>query len=234
MKIIPALIKRGHTVMCSDFSLMALIAMWTKESAPGLGPNPFTQLGTFDTSHILSFDPEVLAKCCSTQLQKVGDLCKDGKAVVKALSGTILYSADKALADNSDYKMEILTIVSATNTFNIASIPPEKTWSVKDVKGACGHTVLTYPSGGKLITSCGHWIELVALDVTEEALLRVAKAEYGDQYMQELQCEMSSAPDAQTRKAVVQKSAARMVQSSAPQEYSKGYGRSKADFRGKA
>ncbi len=70
------------------------------------------------------------------------------------------------------------------------------------------------------------------LDVTEEALLRVAQAQYGKAYCDEVQQEMASAPTAQARKEVVQKRSAKMVQSSAPQEYSKGYGRSKADFKG--
>jgi len=231
MGIIQDLIMSGHTVMCSDFSLKALIKCWTEKTAPKLGPNPFKQLGEFNVSHILSFDPEVLAKCCSTQLQKVGDLCKEGKAAVKALSGTILYSADKALADNNEYKLEVLTIVSNTSSFKISTVPANFLWTLKDTKGVCGHTVLTYPCGGKLITSTGHWIELVRLDVTEEALLRVARAEYGEKYAQELQTEMESSASPEMRKDYVQKSAARMVQSSAPQEYSKGFGKSKANYK---
>jgi len=31
-----------------------------------------------------------------------------------------------------------------------------------------GHCVLTYPNGGHLLTSCGHWLELTHIDVTNE------------------------------------------------------------------
>jgi len=231
MGIIEELIMSGHMVMCSDFSLKALISCWNRQTAPRLGPNPFKKLGEFSESHVLVFDPEVLAKCCSTQLQKVGDLCKDGKCVVKALSGTIVYAADKALADNSDYKLEVLTVVTRTSSFNVASAASNFTWSVKDTKGVCGHTVLTYPGGGKLLTSCGHWIELAKLDVSEEALLRVARKEYGEAYAQELQSSLEKTSDAASRKECVEKSAAKMVWSSAPQEYSKGWGKSKANYK---
>ena len=35
-------------------------------------------------------------------------------------------------------------------------------------KGSAGHTMLVYPSGGKILTSMGHWIELMKLDTTKE------------------------------------------------------------------
>lgn len=33
-------------------------------------------------------------------------------------------------------------------------------------KGSAGHVILTYPKGGKILTSMGHWIELMKLDTT--------------------------------------------------------------------
>ena len=54
---------------------------------------------------------------------------------------------------------------------------------IGDHTGLAGHCLLTYPSGGKLLTSCGHWIELVKLDITnEDIIFRVAEEEYGKEY----------------------------------------------------
>jgi hypothetical protein len=35
----------------------------------------------------------------------------------------------------------------------------------KDI-GAAGHCLLTYPSGGKILTSMTHWIDLMDLDTS--------------------------------------------------------------------
>jgi len=238
LKMIQLLVSRGFMVMCSDFSLKALIASWTPDSAPFLGPNPFKQLGVCNDSISLHFDPDKLELCPSTQLQKVGDLCSEGTATMHALSSTIVYSADKALADNSSYTMQVLTVVPAVGGFNIAAVPEQYKWTIDATDkisqgtGVCGHVLLSYSSGGKILTSAGHWIELVKLDVSEENLMRCAQQEYGDQYVMEMQQEMAQCRNATSRKAVVQQRAQRMVQSSAPMEYSKGWGRSKAGYKG--
>jgi len=41
--------------------------------------------------------------------------------------------------------------------------------------GSAGHVLLEYKSGGKLLTSATHWIELQKLDVSEAALLQAAQ-----------------------------------------------------------
>jgi hypothetical protein len=51
---------------------------------------------------------------------------------------------------------------------DIDSLPSDQICKIGDLKGACGHCLLTYPSGGKLLTSSGHWIELVKLDVNAD------------------------------------------------------------------
>ena len=261
--------------MCSDFSLKALVAVWGGISPhPVLGPNPFVQVGEFSDRFSLSFDPTTLAACPSSQLQKVGDLCPDGHANVHAMGGTIVYSVDKAKADNSTYKCDILSVISKAGMFEIDDVAPSMLHKVpvpKDklgdiitrhpgspqpddddqktdaatttadaamekaaTKGVCGHVLLTYESGGKMLTSCGHWIELIKLDVSEENLVALAQQEYGQDYYSSLQAELDSCgSNAVARKEVVQKRACRMVQSSAPMEYAKGYGRSKACYQGK-
>merc|ERR1711953_78428 len=42
MDLIQLLLQRGHMVMCSDFSLKALIKQWSERR---LGPNPFVKIG---------------------------------------------------------------------------------------------------------------------------------------------------------------------------------------------
>jgi hypothetical protein len=49
-------------VMCSDFSLKALIPAWNEEL---LGPNPFIVIGSFSDSMKLHFNSEKLKECAS-------------------------------------------------------------------------------------------------------------------------------------------------------------------------
>ncbi len=37
---------------------------------------------------------------------------------------------------------------------------------IKGSSGTAGHILLTYPSGGKILTSMTHWAELVKVDTT--------------------------------------------------------------------
>lgn len=41
-------------------------------------------------------------------------------------------------------------------------------------KGLAGHVLLTYKSGGCLLVSMGHWIELMKIDTSEKVLFEVA------------------------------------------------------------
>lgn len=36
--------------------------------------------------------------------------------------------------------------------------------------GSACHVLLTYPSGGMILTSMGHWIELMKIDTSEKKL----------------------------------------------------------------
>jgi hypothetical protein len=49
-------------VMCSDFSLKALIGKWEENL---LGPNPFKKIGEFGDHFQLEFDPNILKDCPS-------------------------------------------------------------------------------------------------------------------------------------------------------------------------
>lgn len=42
-------------------------------------------------------------------------------------------------------------------------------------KGTAGHVTLTFPSGGVILTSMGHWAELMKIDTSEKKLFQVAE-----------------------------------------------------------
>lgn len=53
-------------------------------------------------------------------------------------------------------------------------------------KGTAGHILLTYSSGGHLLTSMGHWIELMKIDTSEHKLFEVAEKQYGVEYANQM------------------------------------------------
>jgi hypothetical protein len=85
VELIATVIDEGFMVMCSDFSLKALVSTWNLST---LGPNPFALVAEFGASFNIRFEPAVLKRCPSAQLAVVGDLCTDGLATVHAQSGT--------------------------------------------------------------------------------------------------------------------------------------------------
>ena len=92
----------------------------------------------------------------------MGQLCEVGTVSVGALGGTIAYDINWNKAKTEKYKLEVLTIATDMNGFNYNKCKIGKN------EGAAGHVLLTYPSGGSILTSCGHWVELVKLDVSKE------------------------------------------------------------------
>jgi hypothetical protein len=107
----------------------------------------------------LRFKPAVLKECPSAQLQIVGDMVDGGKCNLHTLGGTIVYSVDKNNIDKNAYKLDVLTIKEGgpTNGHDL---------EVDGVKGSAGHILLTYPKGGCLLTSMGHWVELMKIDTS--------------------------------------------------------------------
>eukprot|EP01116_Phalansterium_solitarium_P023658 TRINITY_DN8400_c0_g1_i1.p1 TRINITY_DN8400_c0_g1~~TRINITY_DN8400_c0_g1_i1.p1 ORF type:complete len:413 (+),score=96.47 TRINITY_DN8400_c0_g1_i1:142-1239(+) len=213
MELTQFALARKHMLMFSDFSLKALIAEW---SEPHLGRNPFVQLGAFAGSFELRFSPAGLAQCPSSQLRTVGELCEKGVAAVKAMSNTIVYSVDAARADNSDYTLQVLTVATRLGVFVLDDYKP-KLVTVDGHQGAAGHVLLRYPSGGLLLTSCGHWLELTQLDTNMESVIRFASS-YGAEYQQRVSTEILSAGPAD-RGRVTQQWAAQMVQMQSPAMY---------------
>jgi len=204
------LISKGYMLMFSDFAMKALIADWNESL---LGPNPFINAGVFSTSFDLKFKPATLKESPSVQLQKVGELCENGNACVHAMSNTIVYTINWSNADTNKYKLEVLTVATQLNGFNVDAM--QNKCSIDEHKGAAGHVVLKYPSGGTMLCSCGHWIELSKLDVNTASLLSVAENRYGSSFRSNIECELQSA-SIEEREEVVQKYARQFVQESAP------------------
>lgn len=219
LDLMALLIKRGHMVMCSDFSLKALIKQW---STTRFGPNPFVKIGEFGGSMRLDFDSARVAECPSAQLQRAGDLSESGRAFVKTLASTIAFTVESGVPQvTSAYQLEVLTVATEMPGIRLESLPEERMCEIGGRRGAAGHVLLRYPSGGLLLASAGHWIELVRLDgVSEERLLQSAKEQYGANYSATWAAQMAAAPSAAVRAQMCQGFAQQMVQQSAPCMYS--------------
>lgn len=217
LELIEKVISRGSMVMVSDFSLKALIADWQVDL---LGPNPFVRIGEFSNSFTLHFQPEVLKECDSAQLQKVGELCGEGKAESHAMGNTIAYTVDQAACETPAYALEVLTVASGMPGVDTTALPPSQTCSIGAHHGAAGHVILTYPTGGQLLASCGHWVELSKLDVSLESLFQVAEQNYGAEYVSEMRSKMTNMSDGDLD-GFLQEESCKMVQQSAPCKYSK-------------
>ena len=81
-----------------------------------------------------------------------------------------------------------------------------------------GHAIVRYPSGGRLLVGCPHWIELSNVNVTEEHLVEVAEKRYGSTYANEMQEQLKCAAPAM-RKQMCQDYGSTFIKQSAPQKY---------------
>jgi len=214
MELIKTLLDRKHMVMCSDFALKALIADW---SVKELGPNPFVKIGEFSSSMELRFSPTKLQRCDSAQLVKVGELCENGSATLHALGGTVAFTVQPV--ETSLYELEVLTVATKLGSLNLSSMHKNQICTIDNHQGAAGHVILHYATGGKLLVSAGHWIELQKLDVSAESLLKVAEKSYGAVISEQIQTELFAAPSPRAKEAVVQRYAQQFVQQSAPCQY---------------
>jgi hypothetical protein len=165
-------IDRGHMAMFSDFSLKALVNSWKDKYE--LGPNPFAQTTEHTGNFVLRFNTADLKECPSAQLQTVGDMAETGLCNVQAAGGTIVYSVDRSKLDHKIYKLQVLTV----NT-TIQAPKEDLACKVGEHVGTAGHVLLTYPSGGMILTSMGHWIELMKIDTSAEKVFEVAQQEFG-------------------------------------------------------
>lgn len=126
------------------------------------------------------------------------------------LGGTIVYSVDPKKIDNKRYRLQVLTVAE-----NAAVDNPEFLCHTKHAKGAAGHILLTYPNGGKILTSMGHWVELVKVDTSEQKLFEMAQRQYGQAEVTNLQMQMANLSTAE-KTSFMQQQAQAYVQTSAP------------------
>lgn len=199
--LLATLLQHQHIVMFGDFSLKGLIHDWDEGL---LGPNPFINCGSTSTPMKLKFNPFHLTECVNAQLQNVGRMCESGEAIVNVMGGTIIFKIDPIKTDTDCYNTQILTrCVNSTD------------------QDACGHVMLTYPTGGILLVSAGHWIELSSLNgATEEAVLNMCSAQMGAAKAEQMMNELNNSATAYEREQVVQTNAQQIVWSSAPCKYS--------------
>lgn len=154
--------------MFSDFSLKALVHEWKEKYE--LGPNPFVKTGEFSNIFEIRFNSSQLKECPSAQLQIIGDMAEGGKCNIHAAGGTIVYCVDNNKIKHDVYKTEILTIVPTIK-------PPSENLisQIGEHRGCAGHVLLRYPLGGMILTSMGHWVELMKIDTSEKKLFEVAE-----------------------------------------------------------
>lgn len=210
----------GHTVMCSDFSLKSLILEWSEEH---LGPSPFIQLpdGCNSQFKIEFFPTQLQQTGVPQQLQVVGDLClENGFAVVQAMSNTILYTI-KPDVGTSRYTLKVLTVVSQHDGGQPAddqkcSIVSESSDVMK--RGFAGHVMLNYESGGQLVTSMGHWIELTRINTSLEAVMRTAAKNFGDDEVSDFRREYEMQATDNDRYECIQRRSKAMVSKSMPSQ----------------
>lgn len=216
--------KRSFMVMCSDFSLKALIHEWDDEI---LGVNPLKKVGEFSSRMVLRFDPKKLQGCeDSTQLQMLGELCKDsGEASVHALGGTIAYTIDGNITPQSHpnksvgwTELEVLTFATELDGNGPERYTRERNelLSFDEISALAGHCLLRFPSNGRLLVSCPHWIELSRLDVSKESLFQVAQDWYGAAECANMLEEYNEIDSEEERNEYVQKKSRTFIQQSAP------------------
>lgn len=215
MKLMGLAVRSGYTVMCSDFSLKSLIFEWCEEE---LGPNPFMQVGTCDGQFSLEFVPsELQCEEVPQQLQIVGELCADaGKAIVSAMSNTIVYTVDPRRRATDAYDLKVLTVVGEIASSSLRGSASDENMCCVGIgdskkKGWAGHVTLTYAAGGQLVTSMGHWIEMSRIDTSLESVMRVAAKNFGAGEVTQFQTELATASNDIERSSVIQKRAREMV-----------------------
>ena len=214
IQFIHHLLESGYMVMCSDFSVKAIIRTWDDEL---LGPNPFSIVGSVSGNFEIKFEPNQLKDCPSAQLQKLGELCDEGKANLHAMGGTVQFNANPSIAnDTARYRFSLLTLCTAANGVPITNY---KDLTIGDDIGIVGHASLSYPSGGILLLSAGHWIELSNIKTSEESVMRAAEGMYGATYAKEWKTNLASAPVAE-RASILNKYSAQMIQNCTPAQYS--------------
>jgi len=135
------------------------------------------------------------------------------------MGDTIVYTVNPARTPTQIYELKVLTVATEHRTLSVSPCADEMLCAVDcgargEKRGYAGHVSLTYSSGGQLIASNGHWIELTRLDATLESVQRVAAKNFGACEAKEFMDEVNGLSDEEERTNCVQRRAKRYVQQS--------------------
>ena len=138
-------------------------------------------------------------------------MAEGGRCVVDCMPSTIVYSVDHEKAKKAEtYELKVLTVVTKTQVKD-----KNLMCKIGEHEGVAGHVLLKFPKGGHILTSMGHWVELMKIDTSEHKLFEIARRDYGEEYAQEMEQEYNSL-DVGSRKEYVSKKAVNFVQNQAP------------------
>jgi hypothetical protein len=82
---------------------------------------------------------------------------------VNVLGGTIMFAVNQRREKTDKYSLEVLTIAS-----NFPAPESHLSCEINGNKGLPSHVLLSYANGGQILTSMGHWIELMKIDTSFE------------------------------------------------------------------
>ena len=196
---------RGFMVIFGDFSLRALIKDWDHSL---LGPLPFEEVGHTSGTVRLRFHRDHLIECPSSQLQCVGQLCGDNFAGVHALGGTIQFTVKQDREATDAYQLQILTVAEASADYRGPTV------TVGRYTGTAGHVLLRYRSGGMLLVSATHWMELTNINADEAQVAQVLLQQQGQIAADEFKKQLESCKTSEERTACSSRSAVALVQCS--------------------
>lgn len=200
---------RGFMVIFGDWSLKALIKDWDHSL---LGPLPFEDVGATSGTIRLRFNREHLIQCPSSQLQCVGQLCSDNFAGVHALGNTIKFVVKAERPETDAYHVQVLTVAEIDTPSSY--VGPIMT--LGQYNGTAGHVLLTYRSGGMMLVSATHWIELTNVNADEAEVAQVLMLRQGQLAAEQFQQELQNCMSAEERKVCSAQKAVALVQYTTP------------------
>ena len=218
-ELIKYFLDRSFMLMFSDFSVKSLIRNWDE----GLfGSNPFVITGDCADSMNLHFKKEDLINSPSSQLQMLGELSISEDVQLHLLPGTIIFTIDQNKIDKESYHLNLLTLASDYKSEKIEQRAPPIEFHGKT--GTIGHVMLRFSSGGIMLLSAGHWIELKNINVDRDSLKKASQSYYGEnnEYLNEIESISSSNLLSNSEKRQrFQDLAIQFIQQSSPSRYTK-------------
>lgn len=209
LEFVKYLLDNKHMIMFGDFSLKALINEWKEDL---LGPNPFYDIGETSGKMKLFFDPQDLITSPSKQLEMVGTLSR-GELEIATMGGTIVFGYDNQKSKNDIYDFKVLTITDIDKREYY-----DRSYQINLKRGTLGHAMLKYKSGGIIIVSAGHWIQLQNIDLDETKFKKVVEDYGGDIQKEYDEINSSSEPFFEKRKKY-REVASKIIQSNSPSNY---------------